>query len=130
MSIVKAFVELHHGSMLIESNSKKDGYDKSFTRIKLEFPMDDDWGKELVGLDERKELQIDESGRVTDDFSINDVEIKHKHNNQLVGENSKSSILLIDDDKELCALMSRELSEMYNIYIAQLHLVVIEICNM
>jgi signal transduction histidine kinase/ligand-binding sensor domain-containing protein/AraC-like DNA-binding protein len=118
LSIVKAFVELHHGSMLIESNSKKDGYDKSFTRIKLEFPMDNDWGKELVGLGEVKELQIAESVRVNDGFNMNDVEIAHKHNSQLVDENSKSSILLIDDDKELCALLSRELSEMYNIHIA------------
>ena len=118
LSIVKAFVELHHGNMLIESNSKKDGYQKSYTRIMLEFPMDDTWFKEWLNEEEQKELQIDEPGWVKVDALTYDTGYEHQPNNQQMGEDSKPTILLIDDDKDLCSLMCRELSEKYKIYIA------------
>jgi hypothetical protein len=50
------------GKILIESNSKKDGYEKSFTHIMLEFPMDENWFKDLIKKRNKEQLQDKEPG--------------------------------------------------------------------
>jgi signal transduction histidine kinase/ligand-binding sensor domain-containing protein/AraC-like DNA-binding protein len=118
LSIVKSFVELHHGKILIDSNSKKDGYEKSFTHIVLEFPMDDEWFKDLINETEPAELQFKEPALYMTGTTDLHKAIDLQRSNESMGEEFRPTILVVDDDKDLCVLMCRELSERYKVILA------------
>lgn len=120
LSIVKEFVRLHHGKISIHSQSKKDGYQNSFTTVQLEFPIDEKLYRDNQIIDYR---QDDKQKAGSNRYLITKIT---KQRNNTFDEKSDSNIendsaytaLIIDDDRDICQLLKAEFTSNYKVCIA------------
>ncbi len=116
LSIVKEYTELHHGSIQIESHFDKEADKDTFTRVTLNFPMDE------ALYSENEKTSDDRSGKLIHDYKI--VNQHHPLSAPDLTEELQQgpdcdqtayTVLVIDDEPDVCLLLANELSDAYQV---------------
>jgi signal transduction histidine kinase/ligand-binding sensor domain-containing protein/DNA-binding response OmpR family regulator len=121
LSIVKEFVELHQGTINIESEFNESGDNQSFTKVVLTFP---DYNEslpadEIVDSADSAQTIINNNKIVSSLFKMPEQKSDMPLTDSLPGiDSSAYKLLIIDDDKDICNLLKSELSVYYQIYTA------------
>ena len=115
LSLVKEFVRMHKGEILIESKAREDGFSNSYTAVTVNLPMDKSiYNKEQIS--EQTEIKI--SSDYNSDWAkaiTRSVENKNLEE-ELIPEYRANTVLIIDDEKDICTLIEKELSPVYKVY--------------
>ena len=118
LSIVKEFVSLHNGNITIQSQASKDGYEERYTKVIVEFPLDEN----LYNAEQKVEIQ-ENNKMVYDSRMKADTHQQNQLNN--FGDDDRSSetgsaysVLVIDDDKDICSILKAELLSKYKVFTA------------
>ena len=117
LSIVKEFTEVHNGSINIDSRVDDNSGKGSYTEVTLLFP--------LTNNHYRSEQLLDNNQRAKDiikeNYAIGEINSSDKSHHEVIHtepylQEAVFTVLVIDDDKEVCDIIHNELSDQYKVY--------------
>lgn len=117
LSIVKEFTELHKGNIQIESN---DFNESTFTKVTLNFPIDENLysAQQAATTGTYKELTNNYKLMQTIKTEPNTESLITGKTFELQPRDKEHSVLIVDDEIEVCNLLEAELSACYKVHTA------------
>lgn len=116
LSIVKEFVEMHHGTIRFESRHQTDGHQDTGTKVTLRFPRNKDLFRsdQFAGSDAALRNIFDANMNIEQEIPV----AYHTREEESLSP-GKHKVLIIEDDAEVRKLLVRELSPKYQVSEAQ-----------
>jgi len=120
LSIVKEFTELHHGELSIESKEFSEVGNESYTQVSLKFPMSIDVYKtDEISTSNEASIKIIEDNQWINKLKFTKTsDENYQAQNEINHSCEAYSVLVIDDDPDICKILKDELALSYKVYVA------------